>query len=106
MMSHKIEHINGTPLSWRVCSAIARLLFSNLPGGSAYDFPNRASRHSLDCLKAFPAIVSTVRRPVILSNVRAPRSPEVCPRPYAAPGDLGALTLLRITGRRTVETIA
>src|SRR5205814_10290864 len=69
-----------------LCSAIARLLFSNLPGGSAYDFPNRASRHSLDCLKALPAIVSTVRRPMIPSNVRAPRSPEVCPRPYAALG--------------------
>src|SRR5207248_10645777 len=45
-------------------------------------------RRQQDCLKALPAIVSTVRPMIlsILSNVRAPRSPEVCPRPNAAPG--------------------
>src|SRR5437762_14294772 len=42
-------------------------------------------RRQQDCLKALPAIVSTVR-PMILSNVAAPRAPEVCPRRNAAPG--------------------
>ena len=37
-------------------------------------------------LKRFQLSSPRFGRPMILSNVRAPRSPEVCPRPYAAPG--------------------